>query len=364
MSAAPYTAPTTRNRNRDLEQGVQTPSSRTQITGSSETMSATPLTEAQQLAEARENVRQLQEQLDDARTASQRGTPLPQGPNPKYTIKLKDKDPLTDGVSPTFANWRVQLEDKFLINGFMFDSEQAKMAYIFNSTAEIAQDHLAPRYRKGPEPFKSSVEMIAYLAEILENPFEAQDARAKYRKMTMEDYDSFAAFYTQFLHLASLGRIPTDDLQPDLYEKLTPSLQQSVMPFLDILLTSTALANKCRMLDNHLRRLQDRRAQLRAARPNARTAKASTTSRQAVTTTSVPLFTRASSPKPVAKVYGPVRESTPVRKDPEDVCFRCKQPGHFAKDCSEPPKPRTEVSELTKPSLADDSDSESGKDEA
>ena len=47
------------------------------------------------------------------------------------------------------------------------------MAYIFNRTAGITQQHLAPRYRKGPKPFETADEMIVYLAEILENPFEA-----------------------------------------------------------------------------------------------------------------------------------------------------------------------------------------------
>jgi replication fork clamp-binding protein CrfC len=47
------------------------------------------------------------------------------------------------------------------------------MAYIFNYIADIAQKYLIPRYYKGPELFTTSTEMITYLAEILENPFEA-----------------------------------------------------------------------------------------------------------------------------------------------------------------------------------------------
>jgi hypothetical protein len=106
----------------------------------------------------------------------------------------------------------------------MFDSTQAKMAYIFNRTADIAQKHLAPRYRKGVDPFTTEDEMISYLAEIFENPFEAQDARIDFRKLTIKDDKAFADFYTQFLYLSSVGRIPTDDLQPELYDKLTLSL--------------------------------------------------------------------------------------------------------------------------------------------
>ena len=114
---------------------------------------------------------------------------------------------------------------------------------------------MASRYRKGPEPFTSAKEIVAYLAEILENPFEAQDARIDFRKLIMKDDESFSDFYTRFLHLAGIGKIPTDDLQPDLYDKLTPSLQQSVLPFLDTLLTSKALAHKCMLVDKNLCRL-------------------------------------------------------------------------------------------------------------
>jgi hypothetical protein len=362
MSAASYTAPNTRNRTRNPEQGVQTPSSETQIIESIETMSATQPTEAEQLATAREQVRQLQEQLDQTIAASLRSTPSASNDARSLTVKLKDPEPLTDGASPSFENWRIQIEDKFLINSSMFNSEQAQMAYIFNRTADIAQKHLAPRYRKGPEPFGTAAEMVTYLAEILENPFEAQDARIDFRKLMMKDDESFSDFYTRFLHLAGMGKIPTDDLQPDLYDKLTPSLQQSVLPFLDTLLTSKALAHKCLLVDKNLRRLQLRRNQSRTARLATRFVTTSPPIRQpAMTSTSSPVV-RATSPTPAPRLYGPTREATPVRKDPEDTCFRCKQPGHFAKDCPEPPRPRIDVKELAGP--APDSGSDSEKDQA
>jgi hypothetical protein len=47
------------------------------------------------------------------------------------------------------------------------------MAYIFNRIGGITQEHLVLRYRKGPEPFTTFIEMIIYLAEIFENLFEA-----------------------------------------------------------------------------------------------------------------------------------------------------------------------------------------------
>ena len=106
----------------------------------------------------------------------------------------------------------------------MFDSKQAKMAYIFNRTANVAQKHLAPRYQKGPNPFTSATGMIEYLREILQNPFKSQDARIDFRKLNMKEDETFAEFYTHFLHLIGIGKIPTDDLQLDLYDKLTLAL--------------------------------------------------------------------------------------------------------------------------------------------
>jgi hypothetical protein len=55
----------------------------------------------------------------------------------------------------------------------MFNLAQAKMAYIFNYIVDIAQKHLAPRYKKGPEPFTTPEEIIRYLIEIFENLFKA-----------------------------------------------------------------------------------------------------------------------------------------------------------------------------------------------
>ena len=94
------------------------------------------MSDAQQLAAAREQVRQLQEQLEQTIAASQRSTLQSEDSN--RTVKLKDPDPLKDGVLPSFDNWRIQIEDKFLINAQMFDSKLAKMAYIFNQTADVA----------------------------------------------------------------------------------------------------------------------------------------------------------------------------------------------------------------------------------
>ena len=236
------------------------------------------------------------------------------------------------------------------------------MAYIFNYIADIAQKHLAPRYHRGPEPFTTHAKMILYLAEIFKNPFEAQDAHIEFCKLSIKESESFSDFYTQFLHLSSIGKIPIDDLQPDLYNKLTPALQQSVLPFLDTLLTNKALANKCMLVDKNLRRLRQRQSQLRTAQPTPKAPTTFPTQRTSVTSPLGQRNTRATSPKPSTKIYRPLCEPTPARPDPEDACYRYKQPGHFAKDYPKPPKPRTEVQELAEPPSGTNSELENEED--
>jgi hypothetical protein len=67
--------------------------------------------------------------------------------------------------------------------------------------------------------------MILYLTEIFKNPFKAQDAYIEFYKLFIKESESFLDFYTQFLYLLSIGKILIDNLQPNLYNKLTPALQ-------------------------------------------------------------------------------------------------------------------------------------------
>ena len=53
----------------------------------------------------------------------------------------------------------------------------------------------------------------------------------------MRTAETFPEFYTQFLHLASEGQIPAEDLQPDLYDKLTIELQCAIAPMEESLAT-------------------------------------------------------------------------------------------------------------------------------
>jgi hypothetical protein len=55
-----------------------------------------------------------------------------------------------------------------------------------------------------------------------------RNARRDYYRLMMWSTKTFMNFYTQFLHLASKGQIPDEDLRLDLYNKLTLELQRAI----------------------------------------------------------------------------------------------------------------------------------------
>ena len=78
------------------------------------------------------------------------------------------------------------------------------MAYVFGHTGGDAQTHLCPQYATdSADPFISEKEMINHLSFIYEDPFKVQNACLNYKNLNMKTTETFLAFQTCFLHLAS-----------------------------------------------------------------------------------------------------------------------------------------------------------------
>jgi cell division septum initiation protein DivIVA len=282
---------------------------------------------------------QLQEKENIIRYLERnRSTSATPAPASSKSTKIPDPEPLTDGKNPTFENWKIQIEGKFVVNHDHFVTEQAKMIYLFGRTTGDAQRALQTRYGTAKNPFQTSKDMIDHLSNIYLDPYKVENARQDYRRLNMKPVQTFTEFYTRFLQLAGDAEIPQEDWRPDLYEKLTLDIRRAVIPVYDTLVDYQALADKCRRVDQDLKRLKESSDRLKARQASNAASKPTKPSSQNTSTNSKPPTSAPPAPDPaINPISGKPR---PKYDDPdrqalsrEGKCFKCQQFGHYARDC-------------------------------
>ena len=177
----------------------------------------------------------------------------------------------------------------------------------------------------------------------------------------MKATQPFAEFQTQFLQLASKGDIPDENLRFDLYDKLTPLLQDRLAAVLEDLDTYDKLTMHCLTTNTKLKHISacvDYQEQIKDKKA----------SRQTGTSFSV-LFAvnkltniSATNNKLICiSVIPEIHHSaTSLANMPPENCFNCGKPGHYSCECTEL-KCTTDLKEIKKNK---EESSESGKEEA
>ena len=66
--------------------------------------------------------------------------------------------------------------------------------------------------------------MINYLVSIYKNSYKVQNTCFEYKGLLIKLSETFADFYICFLYLARQAKIPKDNLELDLFNKLTLEL--------------------------------------------------------------------------------------------------------------------------------------------
>jgi hypothetical protein len=187
------------------------------------------------------------------------------------SARLPDPDKLSDGVEPSFEYWEVEIHSKFQVNADHYETEAARMAYVFARTQGDARKHLFPRYNTRTAnslQFLTAQAMVDCLAEIYTNPHRVRDARVQYSSLTMEYGQPFHEFKTQFLHLAAEAQIPEPVRFYDLYDKLPASLQDRLAAQLHTYRGRFSdLCNATSHLDSELKRITARRQKTARDRP-------------------------------------------------------------------------------------------------
>jgi hypothetical protein len=252
------------------------------------------------------------------------------------------------------------------------------MAYVFGITGGTAQKLLDPLYlTSSPYALTTSQQMIDHLATCFENGQEKADARDAYSTLSQSKQESFQSFRVRFMDIASRAEIPEDTQLDDIFRKIRPELQASLLTDRRRWKSLWQAIQEIDALDKERTSFLLRNQQ-RTPPARAPLASAAYTPRMlpAPPGPLAPIVQRAAVPTLPGRNTTPLRHGTPAPRIQSTVpevrtCYNCGQVGHLSTDCTAPRKERSlqeleADSEETEQLVGDESEqeSESGNEDA
>ena len=245
---------------------------------------------------------------------------------------------LTDGKDPKFENWLYKVRYKLRVNHDRYPDTVSQIGLVISCCSGKAEEHLAPRLRRGAaNPFHSADEILDFLETVFGDPNRLVNAIDSFHALQMRGYD-FDDFLTEFVRLANEAEIPEAMFKRELNRRLTPSLAQAVAPMFLADNTFPEFTTHCSQICRLRKLANDRRPPQRKDTPSAAAARPS----QAPSPMPRPV---SRSPQPSPTINPATGRPRPSYDDPlraelsrQGKCFYCHRPGHMSYQCPDNPK--------------------------
>jgi hypothetical protein len=275
-------------------------------------------------SEAKESqaTRQRRNRRARERSRSRLLSPVPRDGNTSKIHCLNDEK---DGV--LFKYWETEIQEKFIVNYYKFQTKASRMLFVFNRTEGRARSFLHPRYNhRAKDPYVNWEQIIETLERVFVNLHAQRLARKKYSTLLGEEKISIHDFIAEFTILADKAEIPHASRFDNFYNKLPPWVQDGLSVNLPNYLDLDSLFEAARRYSEEqyfIRENRKKRAEAKEkviARPSRYTPGSSDIKPQRFTNEKPVVLYK---PSPAIKT----EPTTPVVR-----CYTCNQVGHKSPD--------------------------------